>query len=147
VEHQELLKECEDEYTQFKALAKLDGAVGLKDLKQEEFLYLQTHQDKMNRKRSSKYETMLEAQVAQMKTMFEQLMNTYAQQHLSNWSLPELLQFRSCLESKSGWRDKYPDILDIRISENELPFEVCVDDVVNSAGLNGFNCDNERRFC
>ena len=82
-----------------------------------------------------------------MKTMFEQLMNTYAQQHLANWSLPELMQFKNCLESKSGWRDKYPDILDIRISENELPFEVCVDDVLYSVGLNGFNCDNERRFC
>jgi len=146
MEHQQLLKECEDEYNQFKALAKLDDAAGLKDLKQEEFLYLQTHQGKMNRRRSSKYEIMLEAQVAQMKTMFEQLMNTYAQQNLANWSLPELLQFKNFLESKSGWRDKYPDILGIRISENELPFEVCVDDVVNSAGLNGFNCDNERYF-
>jgi len=82
-----------------------------------------------------------------MKTVFEQLENSYAQQNLANWSLPELLKFRSCLESTSGWRDKYPDILDIRISVNELPFEVCVDEVVNSAGLNGFNCDNERRFC
>jgi len=35
MEHQQLLKECEDEYNQFKALANLDDASGLKDLKQE----------------------------------------------------------------------------------------------------------------
>ena len=40
MEHQQLLRECADEYEQFKALAKLDDAEGMKDLKREEFLYL-----------------------------------------------------------------------------------------------------------
>jgi len=54
-------------------------------------------------------------------------MNSYAMEHYSDWSLPELLKWKGCVEERSGWAANYPspNILDISISANELPFEAC----------------------
>jgi len=55
---------CEDEYKRISALTKLDAAAGLKDLKKEELIYLETNKEKMDKKRADKYSGMVESQVA-----------------------------------------------------------------------------------
>jgi hypothetical protein len=55
------------------------------------------------------------------------------------------MEFKGCVENKSGWIEKYPDVLGITIDEKSMPLDDCSIIVMHKAGTVGYNCNDTNR--